>query len=263
MPFIHAAGLRHYYRLDGADRRPVVIFSHSLGCDHTQWDPQSAALAPDFQVLRYDTRGHGATDVPPGDSTIELLAKDVLTIADALAIERFAFCGLSLGGMIGQWLAANAPDRITVVVLANTSSRFPDPGPMETRRRAVLEQGMAAVQEAVMGRFFSPERLAANPPEVAQIRRILLATNPTGYAGCCAAVRDMDQTALLSRIRTPMLIIAGDRDQSTPWAGHGDVLAREIPHARVERFPTAHLSNLEEPESFNAALRRFLAAPGK
>jgi 3-oxoadipate enol-lactonase len=261
MPLVHALGLRHYYRLDGPDRRPALMLSHSLGCDHTQWDPQSAALSGEYRVLRYDTRGHGATGAPQGEYSIELLARDALAIADDLGIERFAFCGLSLGGMIAQWLAANAPDRIAAVVLANTSSHFPDPAPMEARRRAVLERGMSAVEEAVLGRFFTPERLAADPPEVAGIRRVLLGTSPEGYAGCCAAVRDLDQTALLAKIRMPALIVAGDRDPSTPWAGHGEVLAREIPHAQVVRFPTAHLSNLEEPAGFSQALTRFLAAP--
>ncbi len=258
MPLITAGGFRQYYRLDGAEGRPFVIFSHSLGCDHTQWDPQSAALAPRFRVLRYDLRGHGATEVTRGDATIEILARDLLALADALAIGRFAFCGLSLGGMIGQWLAANAPGRVSAVVLANTSPRFPDPGPMETRRRAVLERGMAAVADTVMGRFFTPERLAANPPEVAGIRRVLLATAPSGYAACCAAVRDMDQISLLSQIRIPTLIVAGDRDLSTPFQGHGEVLAREIAGSRVLRLPTAHLSNLEAPERFNAALGEML-----
>ena len=260
MPLITAAGIRHYYRLDGADGRPMLVFSHSLGCDHTQWDPQTADLLPYFRVLRYDLRGHGATDVPPGDYTIELLANDVLAIAGALNIAQFAFCGLSLGGMIGQWLAAHAPGRLSHVVLANTSSRLPDSAPMETRRRTVLDRGMAAVESAVMGRFFSPERVAANPPVVAGIRRVLLATSPAGYAGCCAAVRDMNQTSSLSAIRTPTLIIAGDHDLSTPWEAHGAVIAREIPQAEVVHLPTAHLSNLERPRSFSAALLRFLRA---
>jgi 3-oxoadipate enol-lactonase len=253
--------LRHYYRLDGADGRPVLMFAHSLGCDHTQWEPQAAALAPDFRVLRYDLRGHGATDAPAGDYTIEMLAGDALAIADALGIRQFAFCGLSLGGMTGLWLAANAPDRLTSVVLANTSARFPDPSVMEARRRTVLEDGMSAVSDAVLGRFFSPDRLAANPPEVAGVRRVLLATEPVGYAGCCAAVRDMDQRRLLSAIRIPALIVVGEHDLSTPWNGHGDVLVHGIAHARVERLPTAHLSNLEESRSFTAALRSFLMAP--
>lgn len=258
MPLIDAGGLRQYYRLDGPDDRPVLIFSHSLGCDHSQWDPQAAALATWFRVLRYDTRGHGATEVSPGDYTIETLAGDVLALADALGIQQFAWCGLSLGGMIGQWLAAMARARVTALVLANTSARFPDPSVMEARQRTVLESGMAPLEASVMARFFLPERLEANPPEVAGIRRVLRATDPVGYAGCCAAVRDMDQRQLLPTILTPTLIIVGDRDVSTPWQGHGEILAQGIAGAQVVRLPTAHLSNLEAPRSFTAALCRFL-----
>jgi 3-oxoadipate enol-lactonase/4-carboxymuconolactone decarboxylase len=258
VPLIDAGGVRHFYRLDGNEDRPAVMFSHSLGCDHSQWDAQAAALLPHFRVLRYDTRGHGATEAPAGDYSIEMLARDALAVADAAGIRQFAFCGLSLGGMIGQWIAANAPERLSAVVLANTSARFPDPSVMEGRRRTVLESGIASIADAVMGRFFSPERVAANPPAVASIRRVLLGTNPVGYAGCCAAVRDLNQTAILPSIRVPAMIVIGDHDVSTPWAGHGEVLAREIAHARVEHLPTAHLSNLEKPNSFNAALLRLL-----
>ena len=251
--------MRQYYRMEGRDDRPVLMFVHSLGCDHSQWDAQAAHLQPYFRVLRYDLRGHGASDAPAGDYSIEVLARDALALADALGVAQFAFCGLSLGGMIGQWLAAHAPGRVTHVVLANTSSRFPDPGVMDTRRRTVLAGGMSAVADAVMQRFFTAESLAANPPAVANIRRVVRATDPVGYAGCCAAVRDMNQTGLLASIRVPTLIIVGSRDVSTPWQGHGEVLAQAIPHARVEHLPTAHLSNLERPHSFTAALLRFLA----
>jgi 3-oxoadipate enol-lactonase / 4-carboxymuconolactone decarboxylase len=261
MPLIDAGGLSQYYRLDGPDDRPVLIFSHSLGCDHTQWDPQAAALAPHFRILRYDIRGHGATEVAPGDYTIEMLAGDVLALADALGIQQFAWCGLSLGGMIGQWLGAMARDRVTALVLANTSARFPDPSVMDARRRTVLESGMALLEESVMARFFSPERLEANPPAVAGIRRVLRATDPVGYAGCCAAVRDMDQLQLLPTIVTSTLIVVGDRDVSTPWQGHGEILDRHIAGAQVVHLPTAHLSNLEAPRSFTAALCRFLLPP--
>jgi 3-oxoadipate enol-lactonase/4-carboxymuconolactone decarboxylase len=258
MPLVHAGGLRQYYRLDGRDDHPVLIFSHSLGCDHTQWDPQAAALLPHFRILRYDMRGHGATEATPGDYSIELLGRDVLALADALGIRQFAFCGLSIGGMIGQWLGAKAGDCLTALVLANTSPRFPDPSIMEGRRRTVLESGLTSLEESVMGRFFQAGSLAANPPAVARIRRVLLATDPTGYAGCCAAVRDMDQRAILAAIRTPTLIMVGDRDVSTPWQGHGEVLAQGIAGAVVRDLPTAHLSNLEAPQSFSAALAQLL-----
>ncbi len=261
MPYVEAGGLRHFYRLQGRDDAPVLVMAHSLGCDHGQWDPQAAELQQHFLVLRYDLRGHGATDVTPGDYTIEQLARDALAIADRLQIARFAFCGLSLGGMIAQWLAANAPERVTHAVLANTSSRFPDPTTMETRRRAVIDCGMQPMVEPVMQRFFTPEERIANSPAVANIRRTLLLTSPVGYAGCCAAVRDMNQTGMLAAIHVPTLILVGDRDVSTPWEGHGDVLARGIPQARVEHLPTAHLSNLGSPQAFTSALLRFLA-PG-
>lgn len=257
----------HNYRIDGAEDAPVVVLSHSLGCDHGQWDAQVAQLQSHFRVLRYDIRGHGSSDTSPGDYTIELLARDALAIADALGIRTFAFCGLSLGGMIGQWIAAFEPDRLTHLVLANTSSRYLNPDlmeecrKMEERRKTVRECGMAAIVDSAMQRFFTAASLAANSPAISNIRRMVLSTDPAGYAGCCAAIRDLNQTSLLSSIRTPTLIVSGDHDVSTPWQGHGEVLAREIPHARVAHLPAAHLSNIERPRSFNAALMSFLLPP--
>ena len=261
MPLLQTGDIASYYRLDGRDDRPVLMLAHALGQDHGMWDPQAADLAAQFRVLRYDLRGHGASSVVAGDYSIAALGGDALALADALGIESFAFCGLSIGGMIGQWLAANAPDRVTHVVLANTSPKA-DAAGMETRRQAVLSGGMPAVVDVVMGRFFSPRLLTANPPSVAASRRTLLATDPVGYAGCCAAIRDMDQTASASRIRMPTLLISGDLDVSLPWAGHGERLAHEIPGAEVVRLHAAHLSNLERPRSFTAALRSFLLPAG-
>jgi 3-oxoadipate enol-lactonase/4-carboxymuconolactone decarboxylase len=258
MAVVEIASGACYYRLEGADHKPVLVLSHSLGMDHGMWDAQVAALSPYFTILRYDLRGHGASAAPEGDYTIEELAGDVLDLTNALGIDRFAFCGLSLGGMIGQWLARYRPARDSQLVLANTSPRVTEPAAMEARRTLVLANGMTAVVETILGRFFSPERLAANPPVVAAARRTILATSPIGYAGCCAAIRDMDQRDALGGIQMPTLVISGDRDVSMPWPDHGGVLAAAIPGATAVRLAAAHLSNLERPRSFTAALTRFL-----
>lgn len=260
MPLIRSGDAATFYRVSGREDRPVLVLSHSLGQDHGMWDPQVADLSEHFRVLQYDTRGHGASSVTPGDYQVAQLARDVLALADALGIERFAFCGLSLGGMIGQWLAAHAPDRVTAVVLANTSPR-PDAAKMEARRRSVLDGGMSAIVDEVMGRFFSPRLLASNATTVANARRTLLATDPVGYAGCCAAIRDMDGRTSLATMRCPVLVVDGELDVSLPWQGHGEILARDIPSAHVVHLHAAHLSNLECPRSFTRALIGFFAAP--
>ena len=243
--------------MHGLDDQPVLFLSHSLGQDHGMWDMQAEWLAPYFWVVRYDTRGHGASGVVKGDYSVSDLGQDAVRLADALGIDRFAFCGLSLGGMIAQWLALNVPDRVTAVVLANTSAR-PEAERMEARRKTVLAEGMAAVADTVMHRFFSPRLLASDSAIVAESRRTLLATDPAGYAGCCAAVRDMNSIENLGRIHCPTLVIDGELDVSLPWKEHGDALASRIPGAQVVHLPAAHLSNLERPRSFTAAVLQFL-----
>lgn len=257
MPLLTIRDTTCYYRLEGRDDRPVLMLSHSLGQDHGMWDAQAADLSAYFRVLRYDIRGHGASGVTAGDYRIDQLGADALALADALGIDRFAFCGVSLGGMIGLWLAAHAPDRLTAVVLANTSAR-PDGAAMEARRKTVRIGGMAAVADTVLGRSFSPRLLASHSPAVETARRTLLASDPAGYAGCCAAVRDMDMTADLTRITVPVLVVCGDVDVSMPWKGHSEVLAARISTARVAHLHAAHLSNIEAPRSFSAALAAFL-----
>ena len=261
MPFAISEGARIFYRLEGAAEKPLLVLVHSLGVDHGLWDPQMPALLRHFQVLRVDLRGHGASDAPAGDYTIEQLGRDVIAAVDSAGRRSFAYCGLSLGGMIGQWLGANHPDRITHLVLANTSPRVGAPELFDARRKAVLEGGMAAVENAVMERFFSPRVLASANPQVATSRTALLAANPVGYAGCCAAIRDMDQRPLLGRIGVPTLVIGGSLDAATPWEGHGDLLAATISGARSVVLEAAHLSNIELPSAFANALFDFLLPP--
>jgi 3-oxoadipate enol-lactonase/4-carboxymuconolactone decarboxylase len=247
-----------FYRLQGNAGRPVLILSHSISTDHAMWDLQVDGLLPHFQILRYDIRGHGATEATAGEYSIEMLGNDILALADALEISRFAFCGLSLGGAIGQWVAAHTPERVTHLVLANTSPQFVPRTNWETRMAAVLKGGMPAVVDMAMQRFFSPDALAKQSPYVASMRSVFLGTDPVGYLGCCAALRDVNHGDILKLIKTPTLVISGDRDVATPWTGHGERLAREIPGAKALHLAAAHLSNLERPHSFTTALLEFL-----
>ncbi len=258
MPFSTIDNRRLFYRLEGREGAPVLVLSHSIGADHAMWDPQMPDLVSHFRVLRYDVRGHGASDAAKSEYSIEELGSEVLGLADALKISEFAFCGLSLGGAIGQWLAIHSADRVSRLVLANTSPRFVPRANWDARIKAVFEGGMAAVVDLVMQRFFSSETLARGDVYAQAIRSVILGTNPIGYAGCCAALRDANHTPFLKEIRVPTLVIVGDRDVATPWAGHGELLAREIPNAQALHLPAAHLSNIERARSFNAALFGFL-----
>lgn len=258
MPFVQRDGCRIYYRLEGNFTRPLLILVHSLGADHGMWHLQMPRLLWHFRVLRLDLRGHGASDSPPGDYTIVELGRDVLAVAASAGYEKFFYCGLSLGGMVGQWLAADANSNVTRLVLANTSARMPDPGIFEARRRSVIENGMSSIAESSLQRSFAPRFLREASPSVDSHRFTLLANNPIGYAGCCAAIRDMDQVALLRRINMPVLVIGGEEDLSTPWVGNGDVLVQSIPDAIGKCFQAGHMSNMERPDLFTTALLDFL-----
>jgi 3-oxoadipate enol-lactonase/4-carboxymuconolactone decarboxylase len=261
MAFIQLSGLRCHYRLEGGADRPVVVLSHSLGLDLGMWDPQMPDLLSRFRVLRYDTRGHGASDAPAGDYTMEQLGRDALALLDGLGLEQVAWCGVSMGGMVGQWLGANAGGRLTHLVLANTTPRLADPAGMDARRVKVLAEGMAPIVDTTMSRFFTKEMVEANSPAVASARETVARTNPVGYAGCCAALRDHDSAASLKTIRTPTLVISGDVDASMPWDTHGALLVRGIEDAEAVHLPTAHISNLGMPRAFTRALMEFLSPP--
>ena len=193
-------GDRVYYRLEGAAGRPVVVLSHALGLDHTMWDPQMAALTARFRVLRYDLARARRSDATPGDYTVDQLGRDALALLDRLGLDRVAWCGLSLGGMVGQWLAAHAGERLSCLVLANTSPRIADPAGMEARRRTVLDGG---TPRSWTPRWRGSSATRSSPPtrrgSHRRARRCL--RRSVGYAGCCAALRDFDGTALLPRSR--------------------------------------------------------------
>jgi 3-oxoadipate enol-lactonase/4-carboxymuconolactone decarboxylase len=249
-----------FYRLEGRKDLPLLVLSHSLGCDHDMWAPQMPDLLQHFRVLRYDTRGHGASDAPAGNYTLEQFGRDALALADSVQVERFAWCGLSMGGAIGQWLALHAPARLTSLVLANTAAKFGSPEMWDARRKAAQEGGMAALVDLTMQRFFSAEMVASGDPYAQSERAVFLGMDPNGYLGCCAALREVNHLSVLGKIRVPTLVIGSDADPSTPWADAGSVLARDIPGAKSVVLPGAHLSNLARPRSFTAAVLEFLLA---
>jgi 3-oxoadipate enol-lactonase/4-carboxymuconolactone decarboxylase len=261
VPFAETNNARLFYRLEGRSNLPALVLSHSLGCDHGMWAPQMPDLLQHLQVLRYDTRGHGASGVPNGDYTLDQLGQDLLALADKLNLEKFAFCGISMGGAVGQWLAINAPQRLTALVLANTSPKFGTPDLWDSRIEGLREGGMQSIVDATMQRFFSADKQESTWAQ--SIRVVVLGTDPKGYAACCAALRDADTRASLNKISVPTLVIGGDKDPSTPWDGNGSVLVRDIPNAKAFRLQTAHLSNLEQPQAFTTAVLDFLLSGRK
>jgi 3-oxoadipate enol-lactonase len=258
MPQIKTASTRLFYRWDGPERAPVLVLAHALGASHAMWDANIPALTHEFRVLRYDSRGHGSSDVPPGPYDIKRLARDVVELLDALELDTVDFCGLSMGGMAGIWLGANASDRIRRLILSNTCAHLDEPGAMNTRIEAVRTGGgMAAVTDAMLARWFTPHFRSTDPTAAEHVRRMLLSTPVAGYIATCQAVRDMDLRGLLDRIAAPTLVIAGARDPATP-PEHSYYLRDHVRGARLVELQAAHVSNIEAAAQFNTALLEFL-----
>jgi 3-oxoadipate enol-lactonase/4-carboxymuconolactone decarboxylase len=250
-------GTRLFWRLEGPDDAPAIILSNSLGTDHMMWQAQAQALAHAFRVVRYDQRGHGASDAPAGPYTIERLGRDVLGLADHLGLEKFSFCGISMGGLTGQWLALHEPDRLDRLVLAATAAHIPPREAWEQRIATVSEKGLAGIADAVVERFFTEAFRRAAPARVHEVRRVLLATLPEGYIGCCEAVRDADFRQEIAKITVPTLVISGAADPATPPES-GAVIAEAVPGARMVVLDGAHIINLEQPDAFNREILGFL-----
>jgi len=257
MPILKSGEARIHYVLEGQSGSPVLVFSNSLGANHSMWDPQAAGFRKRFRVLRYDTRGHGQSSVTPGSYLIEQLAKDVIALLDALDLGCVHFCGLSMGGMIGMWLGINAPERLSKLVLCNTAAKIGTSEFWNARIDAVQKNGMKSVASAVVERWFSPAFREMAPATVSSTLKMLEEANPDGYAACCAAVRDFDFREQLRNIHIPALVIAGTHDPATPPAD-GRFLAHQIPGARYAELNAAHLSNIEEQDQFNREIAAFL-----
>ncbi len=244
------------YETDGSG--PAVILCHALGADQGMWEGQLATLRTRRLVIRFDHRGHGGSSTPPGPYTMADLGGDVIALADALGVDQFDFCGVSMGGQVGMWLATNHPDRVGRLVLANTGPRIGTIDAWQDRIDKVSRGGMESIVDMVIERFFTSAWREGHPQEVASARETLLRIDPEGYVACCAAVRDTDFAGEPTSIRSPTLLIAGRHDVSTPLAGLEDLLAA-IPDAELVVLDAAHLSNVEAPEQFGTALSRHLA----
>ena len=249
-----------HFTVDGPPKAPTIVLSHALGAAMEMWDPQMAALLAQFRVVRYDHRGHGKSPVPPGPYRLEDLGRDTLRLLDRLELQRVAFCGLSLGGMVGMWLGLNAPERLERLVLCCTAARMLRPDDYAARAWHVREKGMASIAPAVLGRWFPPGFATDEPATLDWIRGIFVATPPEGYAGACEALAAMDLRSDLSRIRTPTLVIAGASDQATPVQQSRDI-ARQIRRSKLVVIPEAsHLANVVKPDAFSDQLLRYLRA---
>jgi 3-oxoadipate enol-lactonase len=257
MPMIDADGCLLNVTVEGRDGGPTLMLSNSLGCTLQMWEPQMRALTQVFRVIRYDRRGHGKSSVPPGPYSVERFGRDVLAILDDLNIEKTHWCGLSMGGMVGQWLGAHAPERLGKIVLANTSSHYPDPTIWENRIKAVKDGGLSSIADTVIGSWLTQD-FRERAPDVAQkMKAMLMATPVEGYLASCEALASLDLRNDLPDIKNPTLVIAGRYDKSTPVA-MAEAIRSKISGANMTIVDAAHISNVEAPLAFNDAVLGFL-----
>lgn len=259
MPLAKLQDGQIHYEWAGPEQAPVLVFSNSLGTTWRMWDPQAAELSKHFRVLRYDTRGHGESSVTPGPYSIAQLSRDVVQLLNALGLDRVHFCGLSMGGMTGMFLGANAPEMFNKIVLCNTAAKIGTPETWNARINAVREGGMKAVASSVIERWLTSGFRATHLAETAAVLGMLESVNPQGYVANCAAVRDADLREALGAVRVPTLILAGSHDPATTPAD-GEFVAKRIPGAHYVEVPAAHLSNIEAHDDFNRAVTEFLRA---
>jgi 3-oxoadipate enol-lactonase len=246
------------HALEGPDDAPVLVFSNSLGTTGGMWDAQAAVLSERFRVLRYGARGHGGTPAPPGPYSVGDLAGDVLALLDRLGLEKVSFCGISIGGMTGMWLGANAPERIDRLAICCTGMHLPTVEMWTERAALVRREGMDSVIDATIERWFTPGFRERNPEVVERIRKAFLATDPEGYAGCCEALAEFDMRGRLGGVRAPTLVIAGE-DDAVGTPERAAAIGEEIEGSRVVVLPDArHLAAVEQADAVTRELEQLL-----
>ena len=257
--FIQVNGIRVHYRFDGPETAPVLVLSNSLGTTLDMWGAQIPAFSQHFRVLRYDTRGHGGTEVSPGPYRIDQLGNDVIGLLDALSLDRVHFCGISMGGLIGQWLGVHAPHRLNRLVVSNTAARIGTAEGWQARAKLVREQGMAEVAAGALGRWFTEDFAKRAPEQIDPPLSQLRQSPPAGYAACCDALAVADLRDEIARIPVPVLAVTGSADPVTSPAD-ACFIAERVPGAQWAELPASHLSNIEAADAFNHAILAFLQA---
>jgi 3-oxoadipate enol-lactonase len=246
-----------HYEFSGPEDAPVLLLSHSLGTNFTMWDAQLPQLSNSFRVLRYDTRGHGQSEISSGPYDFDKLGRDVLGLADELGIAKFSFCGLSMGGVTGMWLGTNASYRLHKLVLSSTAAKIGNADAWNARIEAVRKGGMKAVAPGTMERWFTASFRQREPQTVERIQKMVESTSPAGFIACCEALREADFRESIKQIRTPTLVISGTHDAGTTPAD-GQFLAKEIAGAHYVELDAAHISNIEQPDQFTQEVSDFL-----
>jgi 3-oxoadipate enol-lactonase len=259
MSDINVSGCKIHVEVEGPEDAPALMLSNSLGTDLHMWDEQIRPLTRHFRVIRYDRRGHGKSDAPKGPYTMEQLGRDVLAVLDGLGVARTSWCGLSMGGMVGQWLGANAAERIDKLILSNTACYIPDKSVWENRIKLVREKGLIDVVDGSMERWFTRDFRDRAPQTIERMRKMFLATNPEGYAACGEAIRDMDHRPLLAKISHRTLVIAGRFDPTTT-PETGEYISQQIPGAELTILEAGHIANVETPRSYTDTVLGFLLA---
>ncbi|WP_168393943.1 3-oxoadipate enol-lactonase [Acinetobacter indicus] len=257
MPTFTSQDAEINYQTFGDAAKPALVFSNSLGTNFKMWQPQIDHFQQDFFVICYDTRGHGASSAPQGPYTLDQLGQDVVNLLDHLNIEKAAFCGISMGGLTGQWLAINKPERFSHVVVCNTAAKIGQEQAWNERAALVREQGLAPIASTAAGRWFTEPFIQSNAATVVTLSNDLGAGSPEGYASCCEALAKADVREQLKDIQVPVLIVAGQQDPVTTVAD-GEFMQQRIANAELFEINASHISNIEQPEAFNQAVQAFI-----
>ncbi|WP_425917417.1 3-oxoadipate enol-lactonase [Acinetobacter sp. TSRC1-2] len=258
MPTFSSNGAQINYQTFGNVNKPAVIFSNSLGTNYGMWQPQINHFQNDFFVICYDTRGHGASSAPQGPYTLEQLGQDVVNLLDHLNIEKAVFCGISMGGLTGQWLAVHKAKRFNQVIVCNTAAKIGQEQAWNERAALVREQGLQPIAATAAGRWFTESFIKSNAAEVEKLQNSLAAGSAEGYASCCEALAKADLSEQLKDIAVPVLVVAGQQDPVTT-VSDAQFMIEQIPNSQMFEINASHISNIECPNEFNQAVQQFIA----